>query len=105
MKDVDRIQLGLQEVTSAVSLAQSKVEAGHLVDLAGLEHRVDELCQATLAMPREQAMPLKPALLSLVDDLNRLSECLKKQHREVAAELKDTRSHSQAAAAYRKPGK
>ncbi|NNG02755.1 MAG: hypothetical protein HKM95_01465 [Inquilinus sp.] len=103
MKDVDRIRRGLQEVASAVSLARTKVEAGQLIDIAGLESRVDELCQATLALEREVAQPLKPSLLSLVDDLNRLSEGLKKQHCEVAAELQGSHSHSQAAAAYRKP--
>lgn len=103
MSDVARIRRGLEEVAGAVSLARGKISEGQLVDLNGLERRVDELCTAVLEQDRNDAQTLRPALLTLIDDLNRLSEELKAQHRQVASALKGTQSHRSAAAAYRKP--
>ena len=103
MTDVAQIRHGLEEVVGAIALARRKVGEGQLVDLSGLEKRVDELCTAIREQDGKEAQSLRPSLLSLIEDLNRLSEDLKSQQGEVAAELKDTQSHRSAAAAYRKP--
>ena len=103
MTDVAQIRHGLEEVAGAIALARRKVGEGQLVDLSGLEKRVDELCTAIREQDGREAQSLRPSLISLIDDLNRLSEDLKTQQGEVAAELKGTQSHRSAAAAYRKP--
>lgn len=103
MSDVALIRHGLEEVVGAVALARRKVGEGQLVDLSGLERRVDELCTAIREQDSKAAQSLRPPLISLIDDLNRLSDDLKAQHGEVAAELKGSQSHRSAAAAYRKP--
>ena len=103
MSDVAHIRRGLEEVAGAIALARRKVADGQLIDLSGLERRVDELCSSIPNEDRADAQSLRPALLSLVDDLNRLSDDLKAQHGEVASALKGSQSHRSAAAAYRKP--
>ena len=103
MSDVAHIRRGLEEVVGAITLARRKVGEGQLIDLTGLERRVEELCDAILTQDRTDAQSLRPTLLSLIDDLNRLSDDLKAQHGEVATALKGSQSHRSAAAAYRKP--
>jgi len=103
VSDVAHIRRGLEEVVGAVLLARRKVGEGQLVDLSGLERRVDELCAQILDQDRTDAQCLRPALLSLIDDLSRLSDDLKSQHGQVATALKGSQSHRSAAAAYRKP--
>lgn len=103
MSGIGHIRRGLEEVVGAVLLARRKVGDGQLIDLTGLEQRVDELCRLTLNEDRAEARALKPTLLSLIDDLSRLSEELKAQHGKVASTLRGSQSHRSAAAAYRKP--
>ena len=103
MSDVAQIRHGLEEVVGAVALARRKVGEGQLVDLSGLERRVDELCAAIRDQDGSDAQSLRPPLLSLIDDLTRLSDDLKAQHGQVASALKGSQSHRSAAAAYRKP--
>ena len=103
MSDIAQIRHGLEEVVGAVALARRKIGEGQLVDLSGLERRVDELCAAIRDQDSREAQSLRPPLLSLIDDLTRLSEDLKAQHGEVASSLKGSQSHRSAAAAYRKP--
>ncbi len=103
MSEVAQIRHGLEEVVGAVALARRKVGEGQLVDLSGLERRVDELCSAIRAQDGREAQSLRPTLLSLIDDLTRLSDALKGQHDEVATSLKGSQDHRSAAAAYRKP--
>ncbi len=101
--DAGAIRSGLDEVTGAVTLARRKVGEGELIDLSGLDRRVDQICKALHALGRDDGGALRPRLLSLIDELNLLTEDLKRQQVQVAAELKDSSSHQQAAAAYRKP--
>ena len=103
MSDIAQIRHGLEEVVGAVALARRKVGEGQLVDLSGLERRVDELCAAIRDQDSSEAQILRPPLLSLIDDLTRLSDDLKAQHGQVASALKGSQSHRSAAAAYRKP--
>ena len=103
MSDIAQIRRGLEEVVGAVLLARRKIGEGQLIDLSGLERRVDELCVLIQHQDKRDAQPLKPTLLSLIDDLNRLSEDLKDQHGQVASALSGSQSHRSAAAAYRKP--
>lgn len=103
MSRIAHIRRGLEEVVGAVLLARRKVNEGQLIDLSGLERRVDELCGLIQTEDKNEAQPLKPTLLSLIEDLNRLSEDLKDQHGQVASALRGSQSHRSAAAAYRKP--
>lgn len=103
MSDIAQIRRGLEEVVGAVLLARRKIGEGQLIDLSGLERRVDELCALIQDQDKRDAQPLKPTLLSLIDDLSRLSDDLKEQHGQVASALRGSQSHRSAAAAYRKP--
>ena len=103
MSHVPQIRRGLEEVVGAVALARKKIVDGQLVDLSGLERRVDELCEAIREEKSEEASSLRGLLLSLIEDLTRLSDDLKEQYGQVASSLKGSESHRSAAAAYRKP--
>lgn len=93
---------GLDEVAEAVGLAQRTVRNGDLVDLTGLERRVDDLCAAIRALPQADGRSLEPQLLGLIDDLTTLTDALRRQSEQTRIELGETSSHSAAAAAYRK---
>ncbi|HET8729432.1 MAG TPA: hypothetical protein VFO41_18165, partial [Alphaproteobacteria bacterium] len=99
---IEAVRRGLAEVAQAVVLAQRTVEGGGLVDLAGLERRVEEICTAIRQLPRADGRALEPQLVGLIDDLGHLTKELGRQRDQARADLTETSSHQAAAAAYRK---
>lgn len=94
------IRAGLAEVAGALALARQMLAEGSLVDLSGLDSRIDSLCRAILALPRAEGRTFESGLLGLSDDVARLNEALVQRHATRAAD--SAAVPREAAAAYRR---
>lgn len=93
---------GLAEVTAAVELARQTAAEGGLVDLSGLDARVDALCRAVVALPRAEGRGFEAALLELIDTLTRLHETLTRQQPAAGLDPAAGTTPREAASAYRR---
>jgi hypothetical protein len=70
--DAATVAAALEAMSATLAVAHSLVAAGRRVDLQGLDGEMGAICEATLALPPEQARSLKPRLIELrglVDEL------------------------------------
>lgn len=56
-----------------LAMARALVRGGRQVDLAGLEEEAAAICAALASSPPAQALPLRPAMLALVAELDALT--------------------------------
>lgn len=98
----DAVHTGLRQVGDAVNVAIEAVNAGSLIDLAGLEERVASLCQDIKTLSTADGRALEATLLDLVGRLDRLSETLTRR-RDDLLERPSATAPQDATAAYRKP--
>ncbi len=83
-----------------VAAARSLVAAGHLVDLTTLERNTADLCAAINGLSAEDGREVRPLLISLIDDLDKLADALKERQAELKGELEDLGARQRATAAY-----
>jgi len=74
----------LETIAEIVAAARRNLSAGGFVDLAGLEDRVAQLCEALSTLPRADAGGFADSMASLVTDLDALSHAVRAQHNEWA---------------------
>lgn len=65
-------------VAATLRLGRALVSERRPVDLTGLDRVVGRLCAGVLDLPPEQGAALRPRLIALRDDLDRLSAALPK---------------------------
>ncbi len=58
-------------------MAASLVAAGRIVDLAGLQDSVGRVCAECLDLPPEQGRALRPMLIGLMQDIERLDALMR----------------------------
>jgi hypothetical protein len=90
----------LDKAAAVVASARRTLAGGDLVDLAGLDSEVDEICREINELAPEQGHSLRSALITLADGLDLLGQDLRATHEKVAAEIEDTSARQQAAKAY-----
>lgn len=56
-----------------LAMARALVRGGRQVDLAGLEEEAAAICAALASSPPAHALPLRPAMLALVAELDALT--------------------------------
>ena len=98
----DAVHAGLRQVGEAVDIAIEAVNAGSLIDLAGLEERVASLCEDIKTLSAADGRTLEATLLDLVGRLDRLSETLARRRDDLLQRPAAT-APQDATAAYRKP--
>jgi hypothetical protein len=64
------------DIGHAIAVARALVRQGRRLDLAGLDQRVGRLCAQTLDLGPEPARRMRPRLLALMTELERLDELL-----------------------------
>ena len=69
----------LEQFRYTVGIARNLVQAGKLVDLAGLDAQIGFVCARALDLPREEGRALRPALIEIRDDLDALSAALDRE--------------------------
>jgi len=63
----------IDSLQATLRVAGALVASGRAIDLVGLEVDVCRLCAAIQLVPPEQAKPLRPALVGLLQDLDRIT--------------------------------
>jgi len=86
-------------VSDTLSTARAAVEAGHLVDVSGLDLAVVELCAATLQLPPRHYGRAARKLARLAEDLSALAQALTTQ-REGLERVAEADARKRAAGAY-----
>ncbi|HEY4135728.1 MAG TPA: hypothetical protein VGO34_10990 [Alphaproteobacteria bacterium] len=100
----DGLRLDLQNVASIIVAARGMIATGQPVDLAALEREVRRLCDEICGLSAEESLPLRPAMVGLIDDLDRLAEDVRRRHAELKGQLESLNTGSRVAAAYVPPG-
>lgn len=98
------IRAQLDRTVGLVGGFRRSTEAGMVVDLAGLDRSVEEICGTIERLPAAERPALKDALVCLLDELNALVAALETQQREISDSLKGISSRQRAVAAYGKGG-
>lgn len=98
--EVTAIRSGIEQISTMVEAARHLVAEGHLVDLRLLEQRVEDFCSRLRAAAPDIAGQLRPAMLGLIDDLNRLDQAVRASQADTAAKLGDTLARRRATSAY-----
>ena len=85
---------------NVVSEARLAVERGNFIDLSGLETETEAILKEISRIPAEDADEMKSALISLADDIDRLTKSVEAAHKQLATELSDLNARRRAAKAY-----
>ena len=102
MSAAQKIQRYLETTAERICAARRLVAAGQAVDLSGLEQEVDEVCGAIRDLASETQTEFKLPLVTLVDELDKLSNDLKVQHARLEQGLRAISSGDHATRAYGK---
>lgn len=92
----------VEAVRGLISRAHHDIAAGAIVDLAPLETRVQDLCQAIAALPRDEGARYRDTLIVLMDDLGTLSAQVQTGLDALSAELGSASKRRSAVSAYGK---
>lgn len=66
----------IEEMRGTLAVARALVESGRQIDLEGLDAGCTVICAAIAMLPAEAARPLRPALLSLLAEVDGLGAAL-----------------------------
>jgi len=83
MTDNAHLHEQLNNIRALINDAQNKIEQGEVIDLSGLNLKVQDICRDVLALPAEQAKEFKDTMLEIISTLNTLEESLKSFHNEM----------------------
>lgn len=97
---IDTFKHDLQKAMSLVSTAKRMLRDGRLVDLSALEGHVRKLCEDAAALDAEDRATVKPNMLALMDELDRLHRKLADQHADLQKQLRGLAQTNRAMAAY-----
>ena len=98
--DAEALRTRLLEAANMVGTARSLIADGGIVDLSGLDARVQDICKAIPELPRDEREELKLALIALMDGLGGLAETVKVQHAALAEKLSSVSQGHRAVGAY-----
>ena len=100
MTDVAEVETAIADAATGIGAARTMLAQGETIDLAGLEKHVRGICAGIEALPMEDRLNLKAPLVSLIDDLNALTDILNSLFEKTSSELKDRTSRQQVLSAY-----
>jgi hypothetical protein len=96
------IQSELDQTSSVIERFQNNVAEGSVIDLTGLDQRIEGMCSAINDLPEHERATVKGTLIGLIDELNALVGMLTEQQNQVSERLKGVGSREQAVSAYGK---
>jgi hypothetical protein len=98
--DAETLRSRLLEAATMVGTARSVIADGGVVDLGGLDARMQDICKAIPDLPPDEREELKPALIALMDGLGGLAETVKVQHAALTEKLLTVTQGRRALGAY-----
>jgi len=90
-------------VSETLGTARAAIEAGHIVDMSGLDLAVAELCAAAVELPPRHQGRAARKLARLAQDLSALAAALATQ-RETLERMAEAEARQRAAGAYATDG-
>ena len=78
--DMESINADLLKIESLISTANRLVDEGRIVDLAALQERTNQVCDAAVQLAPQDAKPLIPAMELVLTQLDSLTENLTKRY-------------------------
>lgn len=96
------IQTELDQTSGVIERFRTCLAEGSVIDLTGLDRRIEGMCNAIIELPEDQRATVKATLIGLIDELNGLVEVLSRQQDKVSEELKGVASRQKAVSAYGK---
>jgi hypothetical protein len=96
------IQTQLDQTSGVIERFRSCIAEGSVIDLTGLDQRIEGMCDAIIQLPEDQRVTVKATLIGLIDELNGLVELLSQQQDKVSEDLKGVASRQKAVSAYGK---
>ena len=103
MTDANALKRRIEAAANVINQTRQAVARGDGVDLSGLEKEVDGICQAIAGAEPGAGALLKPALVALMDDLDRLTEVLQGAHAQLRKEMNALGARRRATKAYGQP--
>jgi hypothetical protein len=103
MSETATIDHQMDKADRLIDAARDLLTGGNLVDLEGLDQRIQELCADIGKLPAEIHIGFKGRMISLIDNLNGLVELLSAQHPELSKEIKGVSKRQRAVTAYGSP--
>jgi hypothetical protein len=74
--DAPALAAAVEAMSATLALAHGLVAAGRRVDLQGLDGEMSAICDATLALPAEEARALLPRLVAVRAQIDELAAAL-----------------------------
>ncbi|MFO0998097.1 MAG: hypothetical protein U1F33_15555 [Alphaproteobacteria bacterium] len=100
MTNIATMRTELQAIAGLIAASRAIMGDGRAVDLTGLDRRVGTFCQRMQSLGTQDAQSLKPGLIALIDDIERLRGDLNAQHDALGAELQRLGTGQKAVGAY-----
>ena len=100
MSNAESLNNDLQAIGGLIAKAHDLVQAGETIDLAPLEPQVLDICSQIEGLPATEGQAVKPRLIALIDNFNRLSQAIEDKLGEVKDSLGQTAGRRQAISAY-----
>ena len=94
------IKTELDQTSSVIERFRSSVAQGEIIDLTGLDQKIEGMCNAIIELPEDERVTVKATLIGLIDDLNALVDMLNRQQEKASEELKGVTSRERAVSAY-----
>lgn len=97
---LSKVSKRLKDITTQITSAQGIVQKGKSVNLEGLEKIVNGICEDIRALPDDDQQECKNALVTLIDEFDRLSTILESQHASLQGDIKELSERGRAVSAY-----
>lgn len=90
----------IAELAAMINETTVAAEAGQLVELDLLAMRIAVLCDAVSSLPVDKARPVRPALETLMGELDRLDYTLRRRNVDLSLDLQQADRRLRAQLAY-----
>ena len=102
MTSFAQVKQEIERAAGLIARALHDLEAGGVVDLSALEERIDLACAEATKLPTDEGKALKPDMVALIADLDRLSDHLTRHHSALKTDLEQMGTRHRAVTAYGK---
>ena len=89
------------EISMFVSDCHSLLRQGMVLEMAGLDTRVQELCDLVLKLSQEERLRYADRLQILFDDIKKLGDAMLQERETLIKEIQGLGEHRKASVAYR----
>lgn len=99
MSAADELRTDLAKARNIISAARDMAADGHVVDLTPMQAKVEHLCNGIATLPVDDAAALKPRLVDLIDELDKLQATMLERRKELENALSELDGRGRSASA------